>query len=129
MARALLTMTRVTDQSPFQHRSEPRYRVSWRGRLQVGDAPPVDIRVKDISTRGVGVVVDQLFAVGTIAIVNLRVPDPTGANQALDVAGRARVAFCSVVGRDVRMGLIWLDPVAEVASVIDLWLRKLRAPI
>ena len=107
-------------------RREQRYRVYWRANVHLAGGRTLDARLSDISGDGLGLLVGETIAIGTVMPITMGVPDADGGPQLFAVECSVRVVNVVLAGRDYRLGALWVNPAASVRQIIEIWIRKLR---
>jgi len=107
-------------------RREPRVRVSWPGRVQLPAGVVVDLRVRDISESGLGLVSELSIPGRSVLTFAMGVPDPDQPKQVIPVTGSIRTAYVILQARDFHAGAMWVDISSENRDLLRLWLRRLR---
>jgi hypothetical protein len=84
-------------------RREQRVKVSWPARVQLSNGKVVELRVRDLSDGGVGLLTD------------VHIPPSTVLNFAMGVQGR-----------DLVCGGMWVTLPSDSRELLDNWIRRLR---
>jgi hypothetical protein len=110
----------------FDARREPRFHVHWRGRLQLQGGRVIELRLKDISESGMGLVTsDAVPSAATLAIA-LRVPDLGGSAQTTEVSGTVQTAYVAMRGYEFSVGAIWVERNDADRELMSRWIGRLR---
>jgi hypothetical protein len=108
-------------------RREPRYPVHWRAGLKLPNGRIVELRVKDISESGMGLVATEAVPSAAATLeVRVRVPDPGDPAQAVDVAGKVKVAYVAMRGYEFAVGMTWVERDEADRELMSRWMRKLH---
>ncbi len=113
----------------IDERSEPRYNVTWRARIEFPDGRTLDARVRDISESGIGLVAD--FSVPALSQVplTLGVPDLHDPTRILAVPATLKVMFVVMQGHSFRLGGVWSNIGPPAQQFLHQWVRKLRTGV
>jgi PilZ domain len=108
-------------------RREPRYPVHWRAGLKLPIGRIIELRVKDISESGMGLVATEAVPSAAATLeVRVRVPDPGNPAQAIDVAGKVKVAYVAMRGYEFAIGVTWVERDGAGRELMSRWMRKLH---
>ena len=107
-------------------RREPRFNVHWRAGLKLPNGRIIDLRVKDISESGMGLVAAEAVAPSVTLEVRVRVPEPDNPTQAVDVTGTVKVAFVAMRGYDFQIGVTWVDRGDAGRHQMARWMRRMH---
>ncbi|PXW96601.1 PilZ domain-containing protein [Sphaerotilus hippei] len=107
-------------------RKEPRFNVSWRARLQLAGGQEVEVRVRDISESGLGVVCDHPVTQGSVLNMTVGVPDLAETGRTLALQGRMRVMFAVMKGHDFLIGGHWAELSPAAQQLWRGWVMRLR---
>lgn len=108
------------------YRKENRVKVSWPARVQLPDARVIDLRVRDLSDTGVGLVTPVHLPSGATLNFAVGVPGLADLSKITPVAGTVRTSYCVLQGNDIHCGGTWVQIAPEARELIGRWLRKLR---
>jgi hypothetical protein len=106
-------------------RKEPRYSVTWRGRLVLPDGQVQEVRVRDISEKGVGLLADFPVPSNTVMQLVLGVPDLRDLTRIMAVPVYINTAYVVMQSHDFRVGGTWVDLGDSVRELLQGWTRKL----
>jgi hypothetical protein len=90
-------------------RKEPRIPVSWRGQLALPNGMRTEVRVKDVSESGIGIVSPDPVPNMSRISVAMAVPDLIDPGRSVTVTGQLSVAYVVVQRHDYRIGGQWVD--------------------
>lgn len=107
-------------------RREPRFNVHWRGRLRAADGRLIEVRTKDISDSGMGLVAAEAVPTGAMLAVTVRVPDPGGSAQLSEVSGTVQTAYVAMRGYEFIIGVVWVDRSDAGRELMSRWIGRLR---
>lgn len=108
------------------NRSEPRYNVSWRARMDLPNGQTVDARVRDISENGLGLTCDQSIQNGVVLSLLVGMPDLNDPSRLLAIPGKLRVAFVVMQGHDFKVGGRWAEMAPSAQEFWRHWVHKIR---
>lgn len=114
-----------TDRGTVDHRKEPRHSVTWRGRLTLPNGEVTEVRVRDISDQGVGLLCERPVPGHTILSLLLGVPDLGDLSRIMAVPVEIDTAYVVMQGHDFRVGGLWVELTPPVRELIQAWIRKL----
>ncbi len=112
--------------SQVENRTEPRYNVSWRALLQLPNGQTTEVRVKDISESGMGLVSDLSVPNGRVLSITVGVPDLTDLSRTLAMPGRVQVAFAVMQRHDFRVGARWAELSPAAQQLWRAWVQRMR---
>jgi hypothetical protein len=118
-------MPNSSERGSIEGRKEPRYSVTWRGRLVLPDGRVHEVRVRDISEKGVGLLTDQPLPSNTVMQLVLGVPDLQDMTRIMAVPVRINTAYVVMQSHDFRVGGTWIDLSGSVRTLLQDWMRKL----
>jgi len=107
-------------------RSEPRIRVSWPGRVQMPDGRVVDLKVRDISDNGLGILVPASIPPMRALTFAMGVPHFDDPQRFRPVTGQVKAAYVVLQGDQFAAGLSWVLLADDSRDLIKRWVRKLR---
>lgn len=123
-------MTDPTPQPPsapqIDARAEPRVSVAWRGMMLLPDKRAFEVRIKDISDSGLGIVAPQAVPNFTVVNVAVMVPDLIDATRSVTVRGKFRTAYVVIHGHDYRVGGVWNELDKASAELLKQHVRRHR---
>ena len=118
-------MATTPERGSIESRKEPRYSVTWRGRLTLPDGQVLEVRVRDISEQGVGLLSDHPLPSNTVMPLVLGVPDLRDLTRIMAVPVRINSAYVVMQSHDFRVGGTWIDLSDTVRALLQDWIRKL----
>ena len=107
-------------------RKEQRVKVSWPARVQLPNGKVLELRVRDLSESGVGLVTDQNIPPNSVLNFAVGVPGLHEAGKITPVSGTIKTTYVVVKGRDMMCGGMWVSLPAEGRDLLDKWIRRLR---
>jgi hypothetical protein len=118
-------MTTTPVRGSIESRKEPRFNVTWRGRLTLPDGQVHEVRVRDISEKGVGLLTDFPLPSHTAMLLVLGVPDLKDMTRIMAVPVHINSAYVVMRSHDFRVGGTWIDLSDSVRALLQDWIRKL----
>ncbi|WP_310463290.1 PilZ domain-containing protein [Sphaerotilus sp.] len=118
-------MATTLERGSIDGRREPRFTVTWRGRLTLPDGQVHEVRVRDISEKGVGLLSDYPLPSNTVMLLVLGVPDLKDLSRIMAVPVRINTAYVVMQSHDFRIGGTWVDLSESVRTLLQGWTRKL----
>lgn len=107
-------------------RREPRFNVHWRAALKLPNGRIIDLRVKDISERGMGLVAAEAVPTAATLAVRVRVPYLGDPVQSFDVTGTVKVAYVAMRGYEFAIGVIWVERDEAGRLQMARWIRRIE---
>ena len=107
-------------------RKEQRVKVSWPARVQLPSGKVLELRVRDLSESGVGLVTAQNIPPNTVLNFAVGVPGLHEASRITPVTGTIKTTYVVVKGQDMMCGGMWVSLPAEGRDILDKWIRRLR---
>jgi hypothetical protein len=107
-------------------RREPRFPVHWRAGLKLPSGRIIELRIKDISESGMGLVANEAVPPAATLDVRVRVPDPGNPAQCVDVAGTVKVAYVAMRGYEFAAGVTWAERNEADRELMSRWMRKMH---
>jgi hypothetical protein len=112
--------------SPAESRKEHRVKVSWPARVQLPGGRVIELRVRDLSESGVGLLTDHHIPSTTVLNFAMGVPGLGEASNITPVTGTIKTTYVVVQGPDLVCGGIWVSLPSESRELLDQWIRRLR---
>lgn len=107
-------------------RREQRVKVSWPARVQLPNGRVAELRVRDISDGGVGLLTEVHIPASTVLNFAMGVPGFDDPARVTAVSGTIKTSYVVVQGRDMVCGGVWVSIAADQRELIGKWIRKLR---
>lgn len=107
-------------------RKEQRVKVSWPARVQLLNGRVIELRVRDLSESGVGLLTEQHIPPATVLNFVVAVPSPNEGGTMTPVAGTIRTTYVVIKGVDLFCGGTWVQLPANGRDLLDKWIRRLR---
>jgi hypothetical protein len=112
--------------APADGRREQRVKVSWPARVQLPDGRVMELRVRDLSESGVGLLTNQHIPPSTVLNFAMGVPGLDEPRQITPIAGTIRTTYVVVQGRDMVCGGMWESLPASGRELLGKWIRRLH---
>ncbi len=107
-------------------RKEHRVKVSWPARVQLPNGRVVELRVRDLSESGVGLLTEHHIPPNTVLNFAMGVPGLNEATKITPVTGTIKTTYVVVQGRDLVCGGMWVSLPSDSRELLDKWIRRLR---
>jgi len=106
-------------------RTDLRVQVAWPARMQLQDGQVIDLQVRNISERGVGLVSAEHMPANTVVHFEMDVP-PLGAGGATTlVKGVIQTTYTVARGAEILCGGTWQVPPDDL-ELVNRWIQGLR---
>ena len=99
--------------SPAEGRKEQRVKVSWPARVQLPGGKVIELRVRDLSESGVGLITDHHIPPSTVLNFAMGVPGLHEPTKITPVTGTIKTTYVVVQGRDLCCGGMWVSLPAD----------------
>ncbi|MEO5686326.1 MAG: PilZ domain-containing protein [Burkholderiaceae bacterium] len=106
-------------------RKEHRVKVSWPARVQLPTGKVIQLRVRDLSESGVGLMTEHHIPPSTVLNFAIGVPGLHEATKITPVTGTIKTTYVVVQGRDLVCGGLWVSLPADGRELLDKWIRRL----
>ncbi len=110
----------------IEARAEQRVKVSWPARVQLPNGKVIELRVRDLSESGVGLLTEFHIPPSTVLNFVVGVPGLNEPTRITPVAGTIKTSYVVVQGRDLCCGGTWVSLPADGRELLDKWIRRLR---
>ena len=107
-------------------RKEHRVKVSWPARVQLPSGKVIELRVRDLSESGVGLLTEFHIPPSTVLNFVVGVPGLHEPTKITPVTGTIKTSYVVLQGRDLCCGGVWVSLPAESRELLDKWIRRLR---
>lgn len=108
------------------HRREQRVKVSWPARVQIPSGKVIDLRVRDLSESGVGLVTNTNIPASTVLNFAMGVPGLYEPSKITPVSGTIKTTYMVLQGNDICCGGMWVSLSDESRELLNRWIRRLR---
>jgi hypothetical protein len=106
-------------------RTNLRVKVSWPARMQLPDGRVIELKVRDISENGVGLMSDEDIPAYTVVDFEMGVPQPDEDDKITPVKGTIKTSYTVVHGAKILCGGTWQAPPAGL-ELVTRWIERLR---
>jgi hypothetical protein len=107
-------------------RKEQRVKVSWPARVQLPNGKVVELRVRDLSESGVGLLTDTNIPAYTVLNFAMGVPGLHEVSKITPVSGTIKTTYLVLAGRDLCCGGMWVTLPEESRELLNKWIGRLR---
>lgn len=107
-------------------RKEQRVKVSWPARVQLPNGKVLELRVRDLSESGVGLVTTHNIPPSSVLNFAMGVPGLHEPGKITPVTGTIKTTYVVVKGQDLMCGGMWVSLPADSRDLLDKWIRRLR---
>ena len=106
-------------------RRDLRVKVEWLGRMQLPNGHVIDLKVRDISESGVGLLSDGRIPANTVVNFEMDVPPLAERGKITPVMGTIKTTYAVGHGSEILCGGTWQVPPAGL-ELVDMWIKRLR---
>ena len=106
-------------------RTDLRVQVSWPARMQLPDGHVIELKVRDISEGGVGLMSDEHIPARTVVNFEMGVPPLDEGGKITPVKGTIKTTYTVALGSEILCGSAWQVPPAGL-ELVSLWIKRLR---
>ena len=106
-------------------RTDLRVKVSWPARMQLPNGRVIELKVRNISESGVGLMSDEDIPAYTVVDFEMDVPQPDDGGKITPVKGTIKTSYTVVHGSEILCGGTWQAPPAGL-QLVKLWIQRLR---
>ena len=107
-------------------RKEQRVKVSWPARVQLPNGRVIELRVRDLSESGVGLLTEHHIPPATVLNFAVGVPSLNEGGKMTPVSGTIKTTYVVVKGLDLFCGGTWVSLPSDGRDLLDKWIRRLR---
>jgi len=105
-------------------RKEHRVKVSWPARVQLPNGRVIEVRVRDLSDSGVGLLTEHHIPSATVLNFAIGVPGLEDGSKITPVSGTLRTSYVVIKGVDLVCGGTWVSLPQDGRDLLD-WARML----
>ncbi len=105
-------------------RTHFRVDVSWPARMQLPNGRVIELKVRNVSERGVGLVSDEDIPAHAVVDFEMDVPQSEKVGAATAVKGTIKTTYTVAQGSGIFCGGIWQVPPIDL-QVVKAWLERL----
>jgi hypothetical protein len=107
-------------------RKEPRVKVAWPARVQLPNGRVVELRVRDLSDSGVGLLTPASIPANSVLNFAMGVPGLDQPGKITPVTATIKTTYLVVQGPDIYCGGVWVTITQDSRDLLSKWMRKLR---
>ena len=108
------------------NRREQRVKVSWPARVQLPNGKVIELRVRDLSESGVGLLTEFHIPPSTVLNFAMGVPGLNEPAKITPVTGTIKTTYVVIQGPDLCCGGVWVSLPPDGRDLLDKWIRRLR---
>ena len=105
-------------------RTNLRVKVLWPARMQLPEGRVIELKVRDVSESGVGLVSDKDIPSDTVVNFEMDVPRPDEGGKVTPVKGTIKTTYTVVHGAEILCGGTWQGPPAGL-ELVNAWIERL----
>ena len=105
-------------------RTDLRVKVSWPARMQLPNGQVIELKVRDISEGGVGLMSDEHIPAYTVVNFEMGVPPFDEGGKITLVKGTIKTTYTIVHGSETLCGGTWQEPPAGL-ELVHVWIKGL----
>ena len=105
-------------------RTDLRVNVSWPGRMQLPDGCVIELKVRNISEGGVGLMSNENIPAYTGVDFEMDVPPLDEGGKTTLVKGKLKTTYTVVHGSEMLFGGTWQVPPAGL-ELVSMWIKRL----
>jgi hypothetical protein len=106
-------------------RTNLRVEVSWPARMHLPDGQVIELKVRNISEGGLGLVSREPIPAYTVVNLEMGVPPLDEGGQLTPVTAAIKTTYTVAQGSDILCGSAWQVPPAGL-EIVSLWIKRLR---
>ncbi len=107
-------------------RKEQRVKVSWPARVQIPSGKVIELRVRDLSESGVGLLTTVNIPAASVLKFAMGVPGLHEPTRITPVTGTIKTTYMVLQGPDICCGGMWVTLPEESRELLNKWIRRLR---
>ena len=105
-------------------RTNLRVKVAWPARMQLPDGQVIELKVRDVSEGGVGLMSDEDIPARTVVGFEMDVPHPDHGGKITPVKGTIKTTYTVAHDSEILGGGTWQAPPAGL-ELVTLWIKRL----
>jgi hypothetical protein len=106
-------------------RTKLRVKVSWPARMRLPDGRVIELRVRDISEGGVGLMSEEHIPACTVVSFAMSVPPLDESGEATPVEGTIKTTYTVVHGSEILCGATWVQVPSAGLELVNGWIKQL----
>jgi len=107
-------------------RARLRVKVSWPARMQLPGGRVIEVKVRDISEGGVGLMGNEHIPACTVVNFAMGVPPLDEGGKVTSVKGTIKTTYTAVHGSEVLCGGTWMQMPCAGLELVNRWIERLR---
>ena len=107
-------------------RTKLRVKVSWPARMQLPDGHVIELKVRDISEGGVGLMSGEHIPACTVVNFAMDVPPLNEGGKMTQVEGTIKTTYTAVHGSEILCGGTWVQVPSPGLELVNMWIKRLR---
>ena len=108
-----------------ESRTDLRVKVAWPARMQLPDGHVIELKVRDVSEGGVGLMSEEHIPACTVVNFEMRVPPLDEGGMTTPVKGTIKTTYTVANGSELLCGGSWQAPPAGL-ELVNRWIKGLR---
>jgi len=105
-------------------RTSLRVEVSWPARVRLAQGDVIELKVRNISESGVGLVSEERIPADTVVDFDMEVPPLGESGEATLVEGTIKTTYTVARGRENFIGGTWVHMPAAGLDLVNAWIRQ-----
>jgi hypothetical protein len=107
-------------------RREHRVKINWQARIQLPNGRVAELRARDLSEGGVGLISDVHIPSYTVLNFAMAVPALNEGGRMTPISGTLKTAYMVVQGPVIYCGGTWVNLSSDARDLLGKWIRKLK---
>jgi len=107
-------------------RTDPRVQVSWPARMRLANGEVIELKLRNISEAGVGLMSDERIPAHTVVNFEMEVPPLGESGRVTSVEGTIKTTYTVVQGSEMLFGGTWVHVPPAGLELVNLWVERLR---
>ncbi len=107
-------------------RTDLRVEVAWPARMQLADGEVIELKVRNLSEAGVGLLSDERIPADTVVNFEMEVPPLVESGNVTLVKGMIRTTYTVVRGAEILFGGTWVQVAPAGLEIVSRWVERLR---
>ena len=107
-------------------RREQRVKINWQARVQLPNGRVVELRARDLSEGGVGLISETHIPSYTVLNFAMAVPELNEPSRITAISGTIKTAYMVVQGPVIYCGGTWVNLPSDARDLLAKWVRKLK---
>jgi hypothetical protein len=107
-------------------RTRLRVKVSWPARMRLLDGRIIELKVRDISEGGVGLMSDEHIPACTVVNFAMDVPSLDEGGKTTQLEGTIKTTYTRDNGSEILCGGTWVQVPSTGQELVNRWIKRLR---